>query len=685
MLEKSLKIYLADLVHDYLPGNYIVPLNVGLIASYLKERFENQVEIKLFKSAETLLNEFRKSPKPDIVGFSNYSWNQELNRHIMQLISTESPDTVIVGGGPHIRTDPSGIKTHLENLSNIDYYCMFEGEIPLGNLVEYFLSKKQTIKKNLCDTEISGVAYVKNNKLSYPVIINQEKTITDIPSPYLSGILDDFLSSPQWVPILETNRGCPYACTFCVWGISALDKVRVFPLERSLQEIEYVAKRSPSPRWVFADANFGMLSRDLDLARKIREQADKYGKLKMAQVWWAKNSSKKTLEISKIFGRLVDPLAAVQSLDETVLKNIKRDNIKLNTMTDLLEAWDKENIGVITDVLVGLPGESLESHLKTLKQVFEHGFSYIEVGNIRLLPGSEMETDECRKTYGLKTKYRLISGSYGKYDGTPIFEYEESVRSSNHIKEEEMHYLRIIHFLIWVFWNLGLAKPLLKWIQIESEKNPLDVLLELAKPGKDPFLDKFVREFDIEARNEWFETIDELNQYYKSNFDKLIKEGFLKLNPKYLSKIILDKDLANSLINALVRQYPSKIAVELGKFCYDRIFFLDSPTRKNYQYDKETLKALKMIYPNMNFESNTCFFEQQEGAKEEIEFELQKFNFSADPLRALTLTIESYRNQFLYDFNFSTHGSKETTGELVGGSFDYHAQLGPLVTKNNSK
>ncbi len=85
----------------------------------------------------------------------------------------------------------------------------------------------------------------------------------------------------------------------------------------------------------------------------------KYGKLKLAQVWWAKNSSKHTLEISKIFGSLVDPLAAVQSLDETVLKNIKRDNIKLDTMTDLLEEWNKENIGVITDVLVGLPGESL--------------------------------------------------------------------------------------------------------------------------------------------------------------------------------------------------------------------------------------------------------------------------------------------------------------------------------------
>jgi putative methyltransferase len=676
--DEPLKIYLADLVHDYLPGNYIVPLNIGLISIYLKEQFGNKVEIKLFKSPEKLLEEFRKFAKPDIVGFSNYSWNQELNRHLMNLITKESPKTVIVAGGPHIRTDPDGIKKHLEDFTDIDYYCMFEGEIPFGNLIEYFLSTKQVVKKNLCDKEISGLAYVKDNKLFYPVITNQGRTITNIPSPYLSGILDDFLGSNQWVPILETNRGCPYSCTFCVWGISALDKVRVFPLERSLQEIEYVAERSPSPRWVFADANFGILPRDLDLARKIREVAHKHGKLKMVQVWWAKNSSKHTLEISKIFGSLADPLAAVQTLDETVLKNIKRDNIKLNTMTDLLEHWKKENTNVFTDVLVGLPGESLESHLKTLRQVFDHGFSDIGVGNIRLLPGSEMESDQCRKTFGLKTKYRLISGSYGKYDGVPILEYEESVRSSNDIKETEMHYLRIIHFFIWAFWNLGLAKPLLKWILIESGKNPLDVLIELAKPGRDNYLDKFIAEFDEEAREEWFDNPDELKQYYTKNFDKLIAEGFLKLNHKYLAKILLDKKLAKFLIDALVRQNHSPITEQLGRFCYDRIFFIDSPISKRVQYDKDTIGTLKMIYPYVNFESDTCLFEQQDGAKEAIDFELEKFGFKKDPLRALTITVESYRNRFLYDFNFSTTGRKESTGELVGGSFDYHAQLGPV-------
>lgn len=568
--EKILKIYLADLVHDYLPGNYIVPLNVGLIATYLKHKFGNKVEIKLFKSFEILLEEFRNSSKPDIVGFSSYAWNQQLNKHLMSLIISESPKTVIVAGGP-------------------------------------------------------------------------------------------------------------YPCTFCVWGISALNKVRLFPLERILQEIEYMAEKSPAVHWLFADANFGIIPQDLEIAKKVKYMANKYGKLKWVQVFWAKNSSKHTLEISKIFGNLVDPCAAVQSFDKTVLKNIKRDNIRMESMTDLLEHWKKDNLKVSTNVIVGLPGETLQSQLETLRQAINHGFSEISTGNIILLPGSEMETDQSRKTFGLKTKYRLLSGGYGKYNGIPILDFEESVRSSNHITEEEMHFLRIVHFFVWAFWNLGVGRTLLEWIHIKSGKNPLDVLLDLIKPGTSPELDQFVSDFDIEARSEWFETPDELIQYYTKNFDDLIANGFMKLNLKYLAKILLDNKLAKLFIDALIRQYPSNVSEQLGKFCYDRIFFLDSPTTKKIQYNKDTIEALKMIYPHIDFDHNTCYFEQKEGFKDAINFELRKFEFKKDPLNALTLTLESFRKRFLYDFSFSTTGRKESTGEIIGEEFNYRAQVEPVA------
>jgi len=679
-MEKPLKIYLADFVHDYIPGNYVVPLNIGLLKAYLLNEFPNSVEITLFKSPEKFLDALLDTVKPDIVGFSNYSWNQELNRSIIHRTVELFPDTVVCVGGPHIRTDPQGIADYLKKYTEIDYYCMFEGEIPLGNIVKYFIENGKPIKKDSCTKPLDGVSYLSNGKLIYPPIINNDKTISHIPSPYLTGILDEFLESKKWVPLLETNRGCPFACTFCVWGVAALDKVRVFPIDRSFDEIEYVAKLSPSPRWIFADANFGMLTRDLEIAKKIREMDDKFGKLETAQIWWAKNSSKNTLEISRIFGHLVDPMAAVQTMDVDVLKIIKRDNIKFSTMTDLLDEWKKEGQPACTDVLVGLPGDSLQSHFNTLRKVIELGFDRIEVGNIRLLPGSEMETDECRNTFKLKTKYRLISGSYGKYGGIPIFEYEESVRASKDITEEEMLSLRLVHFLIYAFWNLQIGKPILQYIHLRYNKNPLDVILNLIKSSKNKQFKEFIEKFDKQSREEWFDSPEELTQYYTKNFEKLIQEGFLKLNFRYLAEVFHNESFAKTLIDSLVAEFDDLVVQNLAKFCFERIYFYKSSKLiKDIPIDERVISALKKIYPNLIFDSNICRFEQTEKARNAIDYELKKYNFEKDPIRALALTFEGYVNQFLYSFQFSEKNKENLTN--YSGSFDYHAQLGQLETK----
>lgn len=672
----KLRIYLADLVHDYLPGNYVVPLNVGLLSAYLQANFGQDVQVRLFKSPTELLNALKNDPAPHVVAFSNYSWNQELNRSFTAKFRRALPDTVVCAGGPHIRTDEAGITAYLKQHRALDYYCMFEGEVPLGHLVEYFLSKGKAVRAASCDRRFPGVAYLNGDELVYWPPAFKKGTIENIPSPYLSGMLDDFIGSTRWVPLLETNRGCPFHCTFCVWGVSAMDNVRVFPVERVVEEIRFVAKHSPSPRWIFADANFGILSRDVEIAREIRRAADEYGHLRVVYLWWAKNSSRHTVEIAQILGSLADPLAAVQTMDDTVLTNIKRKNIKLTTMTDLLTQFRQDHLKVSTDVLLGLPGESLESHLETLRKVFDLGFDHINVGNIRLLPGSEMESNETRRKYNLLTRYRLISGGYGLYDGEPIFEFEESVRGSKDIREAEMHSLRVVHFFVWALWNLGIARPLLRWAQIAERRNPLDLILALTT-RRHAVLDEFLLSFDEEAKAEWFDREEDLKKFYTGHFDELIKNNFLKLNFKYLARIILDKNVARLLLTAISSEIGGGVSSEFVRFCTDRIYFLDdgAPAEKECTYSPELVRILRQVYPAHSFRSDTCRFEIDRQIKQAIDYELQRFGFDRDPLRAAALALENYHSYFLYDFEFGASGKKEVVGELTG-SFDYHAQLG---------
>ena len=236
---KPLNITLADLVHDYRPNHFTVPLGIGFIKEYLNSKFGKQVSITLVKSPSKLLKMIAGNEPIDVLGLSNYSWNYEINKHVSQCYKDSNSSGVLIQGGPHIRVDPEGIKSFLLNHPLVDYYTMFEGEFPTGNLVEQVLLCAQSVRNHTLDSAVPGVAYLhrKTGELVYQPHHSKKGDLDQIPSPILSGALDEFLESPYYLPLLETNRGCPFACTFCAWGISVLNKVRKFDLDRIIAEI----------------------------------------------------------------------------------------------------------------------------------------------------------------------------------------------------------------------------------------------------------------------------------------------------------------------------------------------------------------------------------------------------------------------------------------------------------------
>lgn len=554
------------------------------------------------------------------------------------------PNVVIVQGGPHIRTDNDGLRQYLSANVNVDYYCMFEGEVPFGNILERILSGSLDRK-----TPVAGAAFLDGDRLVYEPIIQKKGAITNIPSPYLTGELDEFLSASLMAPLLETNRGCPFSCTFCVWGISALDKLRTFSQQRVLDEIVYIASHTDIAKWIVTDANFGILPRDVEFANALRNAADT-SKLRYLLVWWAKNSSKRTLEIAAILGDLSEPLAAVQSLDPKVLEAVKRDNMKFDTTELMIEHFHAKGDPVWTDVLVGMPEETLESHLQTLRGCFNFGFDRIDVGNIRLLPGSEMESEEMRTKYSLKTKYRMISGSYGIYGGEPVLEYEESVRETSTIKESEMISLRLVHFFVWAFWNLGISKPFLKWLHAVDGMNPLDIILAIIDEKEHSEQAKaFIREFQEEAKSEWFETPEALKEHYDAEFDDLLKSGFNKLNFKYMAKCLSSKEFTRTLLACIVAKANDKIvAREMADYCISILYFpydADEQRISEIVISEPLSNALK-IAGSVNLSAGRYQLEVPQQSVDLINSEFARFS-GATRERVLALTLESASTRFV--------------------------------------
>ena len=552
-----LKIYLGDLVYDTVNTNYVVPLNVAYIAAYVKQKYPNEVDITIFKYPKDMERALRNNP-PDVLGLSHYSWNAMLDVLFIKMAKRLNPNVITEMGCPHIRTDPHGIQTYLSTHAELDYYILHEGEEPFANLMGEIISGNSR-------TNIPGCASIQAGQLVFtPIPASSKSKEIDLPSPYLSGWLDTFLADANMMPLLETNRGCPFGCVYCAWGISALSKVRQRSIEVVLKEIEYVAEKCVGQvAWTFCDANFGILPRDIDIAKKIREITDTYGYPIDVTLWHSKNASNRTLEIAEILENKRGYIA-IQSADPVVLRNSGRGQCNFSRYTEQINFYKNKNLNVITDILIGLPGENAQSHLNSLMSAFDMGFDLIYPYNIRMLPGTKYETDEYRKKYEVKTKYRPILGAYGIFDKQIVFEIEESVRATKDMTEEQLNGFKVFHWLIYFIWNMGYFKPVFK-LGRRCGVNPGGVLLAITQ-SKNPILKKFFDRMKAESMDEWFDTPQEMIRFYKvrENFDILVK-NFRKLNFLYLALAYQDTRIIEALREEILEILRAELEDEAKK------------------------------------------------------------------------------------------------------------------------
>jgi radical SAM superfamily enzyme YgiQ (UPF0313 family) len=542
----KIKVYLGDLVYDSFKTTYVVPLNIGYIAAYLDYLFPGHIDFKLFKFPSELERSLDENP-PDLLALSHYSWNSRLDQHFLEFLKTIKPEAITVLGGPHVRTSPAELKKFLMQIPYLDYVIPFAGEKPMGNLLRSILGGEQKSAVRGCGTLI-------DDKLVYtPIDISKEPRDLDLPSPYLSGWLDPFIENSNMIPIFETNRGCPYTCIYCTWGISNLNQIRIRDMKLCLQEFDYVARNSAGqPHWIIADGNFGLLNRDLEIAKHLRKVMDKYSRPLKVNVYSAKNTTERNIKISELLGDVFSNLIAIQSADPKVLKLSGRGSIQFVKLVDQVNHYKNKGMEVRTDILLGLPGEDAKSHLKTILKAFDLGFDTIGPLDIRLLPGTVYESDDYREKYKIVTKFRPIFGASGVYGGRYVFELEESVRATKDMSENELNSFKVFHWFLYFAWNMGMFKPLLKFAQ-QNGANPGRILYELSKT-QNPSLRDVFEQFQSESLGEWFSTKEEMILFYgKSvNFQNLMK-GFQKLTFKYIAWFYQNPEIMQTLEAEMIK------------------------------------------------------------------------------------------------------------------------------------
>ncbi|MBR3588829.1 MAG: radical SAM protein, partial [Clostridia bacterium] len=222
----------------------------------------------------------------------------------------------------------------------------------------------------------------------------------------------------QFDTVIETNRGCPYRCVFCCWRGNK-SGFRQFPMEKVRAELDWLAEHKISYCFC-ADSNFGILERDEEIADYIVELKRKYGYPERFESTAAKN---KDDQVFKILSKLEQAdlnrgvSVAVQSMSPEVLEIVGRKNMSVNNFAEQVARYRTNGMYTYTDLILGLPGETLDSFSRGLCEVIEAGqHSNVSVYRCEFLPNTIMYTKEFVEKYKIKTVKSLLCQIHTKVD-----------------------------------------------------------------------------------------------------------------------------------------------------------------------------------------------------------------------------------------------------------------------------
>jgi hypothetical protein len=514
---------------------------------------------KLVYSREPIEILAKKLSKNNIVAFSTYVWNRNYNFKLAEKIKSINPNVFIIFGGPEPPITKSDIFSNIMPFA--DVIVKSEGEYIFTSLLEAFI-----LKTNFLD--IKGLLVNENGNVINTGSGNRIEELDTVPSPYLSGVFDSILPlEKEWNAVIETNRGCPYKCTFCDWGSLTYSKVKKFGLERVFCELEWMGKNKIGYLDV-ADANFGIfVERDNSIVDKLIEVQERYGYPYRTGWSWAKNQQSEVVQIAKKLiksGHFNNGLTkSLQSMDENTLKTIKRSNMGINKINEIFDECRKDGIPLNVELIVGLPGETLTSWEDTLYGVFEVGqHDSIEVWQAQILENAEMNLSQ-------KEEYQIIGQKVLDYfpnsldDEAPEFS-EIVVQTSTMSLDEMVEAYKLSWFLI--TWHTG---------------------------GFSQYIARFLRKYLGISYKEFYTDF--------RNF--LQSDGFWKSEEDYMNNIIGDwyrcgKEIKTQMgeitITASTNQYRTLFLTHYEEK-YEHLYSLVEKYLEKYELDTEVLEDLKKL------------------------------------------------------------------------------------------
>lgn len=370
------------------------------------------IEWEKYKNINQIIDHILKQ-QVDVLCISTYLWNANLCYEVCKKIKKINPKIIIIQGGPLQKYDDE----FFEKNYFIDYMChaTSHGELFLKEILNQINHYGKVVNpKEIPFMICREHQYIpQKTKFEYPEDSSFEYNID-----YISEVVG-YVKKRKGVHLrvlYETTRGCPYSCTYCEWGGGTNNKVSMKSMDVIKREIDLFSLLKIE-RIDIADANLGMLNRDVEILEHIGQNKIKYGYPRIIHIHGiAKvklDKKEKILDIVEKYNLCDSITLSIQTLDPIILKNIKRTDIKPEENFYLAEKYKKSNIGVDFEFIMGMPGYTLDHFYEEFDFIYKYSDLKQERYVLNILPETELYSDFQRKMWKIKT---INVGSDLKYD-----------------------------------------------------------------------------------------------------------------------------------------------------------------------------------------------------------------------------------------------------------------------------